>query len=176
MSRPRRTCGNILRFVSFLIHWRLGRLRSSQRISRRRSADTHWSSSESGEAAGVFDIGIDVTMLEESGLDEAAREGLNAGSPTCPGWPFAKVSSVTDWRVLSHCCVSPITVPLSEVERRGSWLARMRSRAAQVHTWNGIHATASVTDKGRFGMPACNLLLLDIVAACFGRLAKVSAR
>ena len=46
----------------------------------------------------------------------------------------------------------------------------------KVRTWNGIHATASVTDKGRFGMPACNLLLLDIVAACFGRLAKVSAR
>jgi len=54
MRRPRRIKGNILRLVSFRIHWRLGRLCSSQRISRSRSADTHWSSSETGKTAGTL--------------------------------------------------------------------------------------------------------------------------
>jgi ATP-dependent DNA helicase RecG len=66
MRRPRRRCGNILRLVSFRIHWRLGRLCSSHRISRSRSADTHWSSSDKGEGGGVFAAGIGVTMCEEA--------------------------------------------------------------------------------------------------------------
>src|ERR1019366_8214535 len=109
MSRPRRTCGNILRLVSFLIHWRLGRLRSSQRISRSRSADTHWSSSDKGEGEGVFAADTDVTMLEESGLSIAARDGLIAGSPAWPVCLSANASLITDWRVLPHC-VWPIIV------------------------------------------------------------------
>jgi len=74
-------CGNILRLVSFLIHWRLGRLCSSQRISRSRSADTHWSSSDMGEAAGVFVVGISVTMLAEFGLGGPAWVGSEVGNP-----------------------------------------------------------------------------------------------
>jgi hypothetical protein len=65
-------CGNIFRLVSFLIHWRLGRLRSSHKISRSRSADTHWSSSERGEAAGVSGVGIGVAALAQSAFVDAA--------------------------------------------------------------------------------------------------------
>lgn len=110
MRRPRRRCGNILRLVSFLIHWRLGRLCSSHKISRSRSADTHWSSSDKGEGEGVFAADIDVTMLEESGLGIAAWVGLAAGSPTWLVWLPANASLITDWRVLPHC-VWPIIVP-----------------------------------------------------------------
>ena len=96
MRRPRRRCGNIRRLVSLRIHWRLGRLCSSHRISRSRSADTHWSSSDKGEGEGVFAVDIDVTMLEESGLGIAAWVGLAAGSPNWPVWLSANASLITD--------------------------------------------------------------------------------
>jgi hypothetical protein len=174
MRRPRRRCGNIRRLVSLRIHWRLGRLCSSHRISRSRSADTHWSSSDKGEGEGVFAADIDVTMLEESGSGIAAWVGFAAGSPTWLVWLSANASLITDWRVLPHC-VWPIIVP-----RTVKWNAAGEPPGRDAPTgrggfWNGIPATASVTDKGHFGIPACNLLSLDIVAVCFSRLAQVSA-
>ena len=98
MSRPRRMCGNILRLVSFLIHWRLGRLRSSHKISRSRSADTHWSSSERGEVAGVFGVGIIVTALAQSGFREVAGLALDAGDSACPVLLFLRVTLTADRR------------------------------------------------------------------------------
>jgi len=54
--------------------------------------------------------------------------------------------------------------------------ARLHLRDARGGIWNEIPATASVTEKGHFGILLRNLLLLDIVAARFSRLPQVSAR
>ena len=74
MRRPRRIKGNILRLVSFRIHWRLGRLCSSQRISSSRSADTHWSSSETGKTAGAL-VSNGVSIGARPGRGNLARSG-----------------------------------------------------------------------------------------------------
>ena len=172
MRRPRRRCGNIRRFVSLRIHWRLGRLCSSHRISRSRSADTHWSSSDKGEGEGVFAADINVTMLEESGSGIAAWVGLAAGSPTWLVWLSANASLITDWRVLPHC-VWPIIVP-----RTAKWNAAGTAWPRRTHWprwfWNGIAATAGVTDKALSATPVYNSLLLDMFAPCFNSFTRVS--